>query len=211
LTIENVHKSWLELAQKYSRDSLLIDVVWETINKKYSERNRHYHNLKHIESMLELTKENETAITNLDEVLFAIWFHDSIYKSRSKRNEEKSANFAETILRKFNITTQKIENIKQLILSTKKHKIIADENADNAFLLDFDLSILGTDWSVYQNYSHNIRKEYKMYPDFLYKPARKKVLESFLNREKLYFTEKYSLLFEEKARENLQKELGFLG
>jgi predicted metal-dependent HD superfamily phosphohydrolase len=33
------------------------------------------------------------------------------------------------------------------------------------------------------------------------------VLESFLGREKLYFTKKYQNLFEKVARENLQKEL----
>lgn len=51
---------------------MLINTVWKTIEKKYSERNRYYHNLSHIKSMLRLAKENETAMHNFDEVLSII-------------------------------------------------------------------------------------------------------------------------------------------
>ena len=78
---------------------------------------------------------------------------------------------------------------------------------DNAYLLDFDLSILGSDWDSYRNYTIQIRKEYKIYPDFMYKSGRKKVLQHFLERETLYFTEAYQVTHENRARENLKKEL----
>ncbi|QNM87111.1 hypothetical protein H9W90_11545 [Polaribacter pectinis] len=157
--------------------------------------------------MLNLAKENEAFINDLDEVLFAIWFHDIIYKSRSKRNEKRSAKYALKKLKKFNFKELKKDKISNLILSTQKHKIIVDEDLDNAFLLDFDLAILGQNWDLYEDYTQKIRKEYRMFPNFLYIPARKKVLQGFLNREKLFFTEKYQDLFEQQARENLLKEL----
>ena len=72
-------------------------------------------------------------------------------------------------------------------------------------MLDFDLAILGQDWGIYESYTQNIRKEYKLYPDFLNNPSRKKVLENFLNRKMLFFTEKHQDLFEEKARGNLRE------
>jgi predicted metal-dependent HD superfamily phosphohydrolase len=40
--------------------------------------------------------------------------------------------------------------------------------------LDADLSILGKDLDTYLAYTKMIRKEYSIYPDFLYKPGRKK-------------------------------------
>ena len=203
----DLNKNWLELGQKYCQDFSLLNTIGRKIHKRYSEKNRHYHNLNHIEFMLNLAKENEASLTDYDEVLFAIWFHDVIYKSRSKSNEDKSAKFALKNLEKFNSKELKKDKISKLILSTKKHQIIVNEDVDNAYILDFDLAILGQDWAVYQDYIQKIRKEYKMYPSFMYRPARKKVLQSFLDRENLYFTEKYQHLFEEKARENILKEL----
>ncbi|QTE24505.1 hypothetical protein J3359_11350 [Polaribacter cellanae] len=157
--------------------------------------------------MLNLAKENRAAIKDFDALLFAIWFHDIIYKSRSKRNEKKSAKYAVKRLKNFNLKELKRNKIYKLILSTKKHKILVKTDLDNAFLLDFDLAIFGQDWNVYEAYTQKIRKEYKMFPNFLYRPARKKVLQGFLDRETLYFTEKYKNLFEKQARENLQREL----
>ena len=90
---------------------------------------------------------------------------------------------------------------------SKKHQVILDKNSDNAYLLDFDLSILGKDWETYKNYTQQVRQEYKIYPDFLYNPGRKKVLLHFLERETLYFTESYKTQFENKARENIKREL----
>ncbi|WP_246034801.1 HD domain-containing protein [Polaribacter aestuariivivens] len=204
---KELYKDWIALSEKYCQDLSILNKISLKIKKKYSERNRHYHNLEHINTMLNLAKENASEIKNLDEVLFAIWFHDIIYKARSKKNEARSAKFAKKNLQKHLFKELDIHKISQLILSTKKHKIIIDDDLDNAFLLDFDLCILGQNWKVYEAYTQKIRKEYKLYPDFLYVPARKKVLQDFLNREKLFFTEKYQQLFEAKARENIQKEI----
>ena len=210
MDIDNLHKAWLELTEKYCQDKNSAHFYWEKIYRNYSGKKRYYHNMIHISSMLDFADENKSEITNYDEMLFAIWFHDIIYKSTSKKNEEKSAEFARSALTRLTKETINIDVVCQLIISTKSHQIILNENNDNAFLLDFDLSILGSDWNVYKTYIKNIRKEYKIYPDFLYKPARKKVLESFLNREQLFFSKKYQALFEENAIKNLEQEIKLL-
>jgi predicted metal-dependent HD superfamily phosphohydrolase len=149
-------------------------------------------------------------IEDFDTLLFSIWYHDIIYKSTKKDNEEKSAFFAQKRLKSLNLEGKRIENVQNLIISTKKHQIILDQNEDNAYLLDFDLSILGTDWKTYEMYTKQIRKEYKIYPDFMYKPGRKKVLLHFLERETLYFTKAIRNELENQARENLNKEIELL-
>ncbi len=206
----NLHKSWFQLAEKYFSDASEALVLWENIKKNYSSKNRYYHNLMHIHSMLQKASENKYQIKNYDELLFAIWFHDIIYSVTSNNNEEKSADYTKIALKDIPREKLDIGRIYKLILSTKKHQIIVQDNFDNAFLLDFDLAILGADWDVYEIYIQNIRKEYKIYPSFLYNPARKKVLLNFLDREKLYFTTKYQHLFEEKARKNISKEIQML-
>ncbi len=50
---------------------------------------------------------------------------------------------------------------------------------DINYLLDADLSVLGKDRETYLVYTQMIRKEYSIYPDFLYKPGRKKFLNIF--------------------------------
>ncbi|NRR91243.1 hypothetical protein HSX10_06665 [Winogradskyella undariae] len=149
-------------------------------------------------------------IEDLNAVKFAIWYHDIIYKSTHKDNEEQSANYCEKGLKTLKIDDFKIEKIKTLIISTKKHQLALNKNTDNAYLLDLDLSILRSDWETYKSYTESIRKEYAIYPDILYKPGRKKVLKQFLERDSLYFTDRFKTKFEKQAIENLKQEIELL-
>lgn len=200
---------WHSLASGYA-DDLISTKFWKELETKYTSKNRYYHNLSHLYNMFLQLEDFKTEIEDLDSLKFSIWYHDIIYKSTKKDNEEQSAVFAEKVLKILNYDPLKIERVKSLINSTKKHELILSENNDNAYLLDLDLSILGTDWNTYSNYIQNIRKEYKIYPGFMYKPSRKKVLKNFLERDMLYFTERFKDKFEIQARENLNKELSLL-
>jgi len=98
-----------------------------------------------------------------------------IYKPTKKDNEEKSAVLAKNRLKTLKIDENTSVTIQKLIISTKKYELILTKNNDNAYLLDIDLSILGTDWNTYKKYIKNIRKEYAIYPNFMYKKGRKQV------------------------------------
>jgi predicted metal-dependent HD superfamily phosphohydrolase len=155
--------------------------------------------------------EIEKLISNKEAFQFTVWYHDIIYKASRNNNEEQSALLAIDRLKKLNLEKSQIELIKPLILSTKKHSVLSNENAsDNSYLLDIDLSILGANWSVYQSYCSNIRKEYKIYPTFMYNKGRKQLLKRFLDRDTLYFTEYFKEKFEIQARKNIKKELELL-
>jgi len=201
---------WRDLTSKYTDDSFFIDHQWEEIKAQYSQQNRHYHNLQHISYMLQLASADTEAVVDMDTVQFAIWYHDIIYNATKSNNELKSAKFAQKQLKTLQIDQKKIENCATLIISTKKHEILNTENEDNAYLLDWDLAILGTPWESYLTYTQNIRKEYSMFPDFMYKKGRKKVLQHFLERSRIYYTKKYCDLWEIVARKNIQKELTLL-
>ena len=200
---------WQNLASKYCNNTL-AEELWTEIETNYTKKTRHYHNLVHIYNMLLQAETYKTEIKDFEALQFTIWYHDIIYKSSKKDNEEKSALFTEKRLKSINFDSKRIENIKKLITSTKKHELTIDKNRDNAYLLDLDLSILGSDWDTYQKYISNIRKEYKIFPDFMYKPGRKKVLKHFLDRKTLYFTDAFRNKYETKARGNLKKEIELL-
>ncbi|WP_422106384.1 hypothetical protein [Winogradskyella sp.] len=201
---------WVDLSSKYTEDKALVISYWDEIVKHYSGKNRYYHNLSHIQNMLSQAENFKDSIFDFDILLFAIWYHDIIYKPTKKNNEEKSGILAKKRLKSLSIGEKRTINVLKLISSTKNHNVILSKNEDNAYLLDFDLAILGTDWETYKNYTQNIRKEYWIYPDFMYKSGRKKVLQHFLKRDTLYFTETYITRFEKQARKNLKKEIELL-
>lgn len=193
------------LCLSFCNDVNLTEKFWLEIEKKYSSKKRHYHNLHHLENMFEEIEEIKNEIENFSNISFSIFYHDIIYDASSKSNEEKSAEFAKERLKKLNINNKDIQKIDDQILATKSHKKSNDK--DTNLLLDADLSILGKNNNVYLEYTKQIRKEYSIYPDFLYKPGRKKVLEHFLQLESIFKTEYFKNKYEIQARKNLEDEL----
>ena len=69
---------WFELANHYSTNNQLALTFWQEIENAYTSENRYYHNLAHIQFMLDLAKRYEKQLQNPDAVAFAIftttWF-----------------------------------------------------------------------------------------------------------------------------------------
>lgn len=189
----------------FIQDQNLIDSLWQEIEKKYSGKSRHYHNLEHLENMFAELDTVKDQILNFSNISFSVFYHDVIYDASSKTNEEKSADFARKRLQQFNVNTADISEIHFQILATKSHQ--KSENKDTNYLLDADLSILGKDWETYLDYTKKIRKEYSIYPDLLYKPGRKKVLKHFLELENIFKTDVFKEKYENRARENILFEI----
>ena len=174
----------------------------------YSSKARFYHNLNHIEVLLKLSEEYKHLLNSPQTIDFTIWYHDAIYDASKNNNEEKSAELAKLHLTQLGLSEHLIDNCYNLIIATKTHALNDKlDSFDAQFFLDIDLSILAVERKQYIEYTKKIRKEYKMYPDFLYKKGRKKVLKHFLEMEKIYKTELFFGLWEKQAKENLEEEL----
>lgn len=197
-----------QLCLSYTEDKALISLLWQEIEKQYSEKGRHYHNLLHLENMILELETVKDRISDFDEVLFSVFYHDVIYDASSKSNEEKSAAYAIPRLHKLKVSPDSVSKIQDQITATKAHQK-ADDN-DTNYLLDADLSVLGKDLETYLDYSRRIRKEYSIYPDLLYKPGRKKVLKHFLKLEGIFKTEEFRAQYETQAIKNIKAELQLL-
>lgn len=195
-----------DLLEKIGFSIETINRLWLDLEKVYSSKSRHYHNLIHLEEMINLYDIHYSNLQFPDEVLFSIFYHDYVYKVTRKDNELKSAEHALSIL-PFNAKVNK-QLVFDMICATKLHQ--HNKIEDINWLIDFDLKILSKDCEDYNIYTRQIRKEYNIYPDFLYNPGRKKALEHFLENENIYQTATFRSLFEEKARENIQKEIATL-
>lgn len=183
----------------------LTDSYWKEIVNSYSHKKRVYHNLAHIDNLLTELETIKADVNDWDCMIFAIAYHDIIYNATATDNEERSAALAVERLQKIALTRGQLTHCSDLILATKGHAVSKDRDIN--LFTDADLSILGKPWSVYQAYSNSIRKEYSIYPDLLYKPGRKKVLEHFIKMDRIFKTNHFYALYEKIARENLKREL----
>lgn len=204
----NLNSIFADLISTFSDNEKLKLDYWQEIEKSYSQKNRKYHNLTHLENMILELENVKEETSDYDVMLFSVFYHDIIYKATSKDNEEKSAEVAKKRLEKINISSERITKIYNQILATKSHK--RSDDSDTNFLVDADIAILGKDWKVYDNYIQQIRKEYSIYPDFLYNPGRKKVLTHFLEFDEIFKTDHFKEKYEKMARENIQREISML-
>ncbi len=204
----NLKNQFEQLCSLFTNDQHLANSLWKEIETKYSEKGRHYHHLLHLENMFRELEAVKSNISDFTAISFSVFYHDVIYDASSKTNEEKSAAKAEKRLTELHADKNNISIISEQILATKLHQ--KSDHEDTNYLLDADLSVLGKDFKTYLEYTQNIRKEYSIYPDFLYKPGRKKVLKHFLELESIFKTNYFKDKYESKARENIAKELQLL-
>lgn len=107
--LENLSEIFIKLCLKYSNNNDLIFEYWKEVAKSYSQKNRHYHNLSHLEKMIIELKKVKNNVEDIDSVLFSIFYHDIFYKSTSKDNKGKSAEIAKHRLEKINLDKEQIE------------------------------------------------------------------------------------------------------
>ncbi len=203
--INRLDRNWQAL-WGLPRNDREIDRVFQLLVIAYTQPDRHYHNLQHIYHVLTTIDRLIDRLESPISVILAAWFHDVVYDSRSTNNEIESAKFAGELLPAIGVSSETIDRIHQLILATKGHQIEIDDR-DLCIFLDADLAILGTDSERYQIYARSIRREYIWVADELYQDRRIRILESFLERQRLYHTD---ILFDElesRARLNLQLEI----
>ncbi len=201
-------KTFFKLINNYTSNNDLIENLWKEIEKQYSSQKRHYHNLNHLENLLEQLLKVKSEIKDWNVVLFTLYYHDIIYNALKKDNEEKSANCAKKVMFELNISSNKIELCYSQIIATKSHH--KNTNEDTNLFTDADLSILGFPSKKYRIYYTQVRKEYKMFPDFMYNPNRKKVLQKFLKMKRIFKTDYFFNSFEKQARINLKSEIKIL-
>lgn len=194
-----------QLLQGYTTDTALVNPLWTEIETHYSEKKRYYHTLTHLDHLLQQLLECKTLIDDWDTVLFSLFYHDIIYNSLRQDNEEKSAELAVKRLNQLSYPLHKSAACYAQILATKGHQLSKDN--DTNLFTDADLSILGSHYDTYLQYAASIRKEYAVYPDFLYRKGRAKVLQHFLQMERIFKTDYFYERFEAQARQNLSAEL----
>lgn len=181
------------------------ETTYIALEKAYCEPQRHYHTTNHIDDCLRHFDLLRAGIEQPEVVELALWFHDAIYLPYKSGNEEKSAEWAATFLADAGSDEDLIARIRELILATRHDAVAKDR--DTAILIDVDLSILGADHDRYDAFERDVRKEYRWIPRILYRRERRKILQSFRQRDRIFMTDAFFERYETHARDNLDRAI----
>ncbi len=171
----------------------------------YVENGLAYHNLDHIEECCRLLDEHRSHAEDEIAVELAIFFHDAVYNTTRRDNEQMSAHYARDLLKRY----RRVEVVAELIMDTRHADIPA--TSDGRLICDIDLAVLGKSAEAYAEYAKAIRMEYAWVTDADYRVGRSNVLAGFLGRERIFLTDNFHDEYEIAARENLAKEQCSLG
>lgn len=182
----------------------------EGLKTRYSEPQRHYHSWVHIEALLRHFENLRGEFSEPDLVLWALYYHDAIYDPKAPDNEEQSAELLKSEA-KNHLSSDDLKFAYDIIIGTKRHEIIGNyspaRTADMALFLDIDLSILATPLEVFDTYEGNVRQEYAFVPEDAFRAGRSKILTTFLERERIYYSGVCYDLWETAARANLKRSI----
>jgi len=190
----------------YSGSTATADALWAEAVQLYTGPTRFYHNLEHLSNFYNQLSKCRELVKDWDALILAMVYHDIIYGSADHRDEERSAELAVMQLTKTGLAKEKIVKVDSLIRATKAHALSPD--MDINLFNDADMSILGLDLPYYQQYVINVRKEYANSPNF--DAGRKRVLQYFLKMPRIFKTDFFNQLYEERARANVNWEIATL-
>ena len=177
----------------------------------WSEPDRHYHDQRHLRECLALWTRWRSQCRRPGEVAIALWFHEAIYDPHASGNELNSAAWAARSLVRAGVDSDTAQRVHDLVTATQHDAPLAPGlSLDAHLVVDIDLSILGSPPAGFERYDQDVRKEYAWVPASRYQEARAQVLQSFLDRPRLYHCEHAMALLEAQARINLAAALSRL-
>lgn len=172
----------------------------------YKETHRFYHNLDHINDMLEVAYTHNIMLSQ--EQIFAIAFHDIIYLPWMTNgfNETQSAQMVHQFNRMHgnSISPSSMELIQQIIIDTIDHHATIEESKP---VLDLDLHGFAIEPNLFNNNTENIRKEYCYVSDEKFRVGRIAFLKGLQTRKYLFSTPYFRYVCEKYAQDNISREL----
>lgn len=202
-----MQQEWLALMARLGVGEPAAVEVFTELKNKYEANGLAYHNFLHVTQVWQSAQMGQHLVHNWTAVQLAIFFHDVVYVPGANDNEDQSALYARRQLQKLGIrAADLIADTERLILATKLgHTAVPD--SDTCVMLDSDLATLGFAAADYQCYAQAIRLEFSFVPETAYREGRKKILNYFLQRPRIYYTDPFYNRFEIQARLNISHEL----
>ena len=202
-TLASWQRHWRELG------AVADDALHAGLITAWSEPQRHYHTLQHLDECLAHFDTAREAAQRPGEVALALWFHDAIYDTQRHDNEARSAAWAHDSLLHAGVARDAADRVHALVMATRHDAL--PQGADAQLLVDIDLAILGAPRERFDEYERQVGLEYAHVPEADRRAGRSRILRGFLARPAIFSTPLLRARFEAAARENLAYSLGKLG
>ena len=202
---------WEEAARVVRGDVRSLLSVREDLEQRWSEPQRGYHDLRHLDEVVDALAElrPSTIANDLDwaATVFAAWFHDAVYDVEAPAdNERLSSELARATLSRSGADRRVVELSCSLVEASETHEVRETTGPQAAFH-DADLWILSAPAERFDTYCDDVRREYAAVPDDAYASGRSAILLPFLERASVYRTDHARCHWEPSARDNLGREL----
>lgn len=190
-----------------------IEEVGQALLDRWSDEHRHFHNLRHLASVLHRVDELAEETHEPELVRLAAWYHGAVFSAERKvadaayggEQSTASAVLAHDQLVALGVPERAADRVADLVNAIVRH---APDPADfdAAVLNDADLAMLAAEPQRYKEYKAAVRAEYAHIPTEDYLRARIRVIERLLARRSLFLSP-LGAAWEEPARQNLDMEL----
>ena len=195
-------KLWLRLAT--ATDAPKWKPAWTELVCRYGESGRFYHSDEHVAFCLAQLDKLKDGPDSPDLVELSIWFHDLVYETGAKDNEQRSADrFA--VLAAGQLAPEDIETVCELIMATVHDGDPGSRDAQ--YVVDLDIAGMGGSWKRYRRDSEDLRLERPDQDDATFYAGKKVFLESLLARKSIYYTREFAKRKEAAARRNIGRYL----
>jgi predicted metal-dependent HD superfamily phosphohydrolase len=209
-TDDDLARGWRALVRPFGGAVAAVEREVDDLLRRHHEPHRHYHTTEHLTEALAAVDRLADLADDAAVVRLAVWYHDAVYDPRASTSETQSARLAAERLPALRVPGDAVEAVVGLVEGTAAHRPAADDR--NALVLtDADLWILGTPPERYRRYAADVRLEYGHLDDETWRTGRAAVLDDFLGRERIYSTDRFHVVLDAPARQNLATERSTLG
>jgi predicted metal-dependent HD superfamily phosphohydrolase len=176
-------------------------IIHQQLMDSYSEPQRYYHTLDHIEHCLSLFDNISSKLKSPHALELAIWFHDVIYQPGAANNEQLSADqFMRTTKNRFDDSLR--NTVYQHIMATL-HLHSEMNHADTQYMVDIDLSSFGLPWPEFIHDSENLRREMAHLSNEDYCRKQSAFQQALMDRPRFFRSDYFYQNYESQARQNL--------
>lgn len=205
-TADRLERRWHDCASEAGWDPRTSAEVGSELIAAWSESQRCYHDLRHLEHCLRLFDEHHDEFRHPSAAAFVLWHHDCVYDPRAGDNEERSAEVAEANARRLGIDEAQRERIRRGILATR-HGVERELGPDERLIVDIDLAILGADEATYDRFERDVRAEYAFVPWQRYREGRRRILAQLAEGDGPFGTPDFQQALGGRALQNLRRAI----
>lgn len=207
---ESLETRWVLFCKSLGAKTQPALHAFNRLEEEYMAPTRHYHSLSHIQACLGVMDQHVPKDEWIDHIEMALWWHDFVYVPGRQDNEDESMKAMHRTGRAMGLNELFLGHVAEMIPYTKHNGPLSRMHDRYKYLVDVDLSILGTSEDVFDAYEREVRAEYAFVSDGLFNGGRAKILKEFLNRPFIFETQPFRYTFEKMARVNIQRSLAKL-